>query len=164
MDMICVLFLFGVFEDVGVIIVVGDQVGCLLWIEGDSQLCFLIDGMGFVVGVNWLEEVVGMSVLGMVLVFGELVQICGVEYYNCFVYLWLCLVVFVCDLEIQCVFGVIDIIGGIEVVSFQVCLFIDVIVWVVELELLVVWFCVCVEVLCSDFVFGWMWIMLMVRV
>lgn len=137
MDMIRALLLPGASEDAGVIIAVGDQAGRLLWIEGDSQLRSLTDGMGFVAGANWSEDAVGTSAPGTALALGESVQIRGAEHYNRLVHPWSCSAAPVRDPETQRVLGVIDITGGAEVVSPQARLLIDATARAVESELLV---------------------------
>ncbi|MGH3691484.1 MAG: GAF domain-containing protein [Microbacterium sp.] len=137
MDMIRALLLPGETEDTGVIIAVGDQAGRLLWIEGDSQLRSLTDGMGFVAGANWSEEAVGTSAPGTALALGQSVQIRGAEHYNRLVHPWSCTAAPVRDPETQRVLGVIDITGGSEVVSLQARLLVDATARAVESELMV---------------------------
>jgi hypothetical protein len=137
MDMIRALLLPGEVEDTGVIIAVGDQAGRLLWIEGDSQLRSLTDGMGFVAGANWSEDSVGTSAPGTALALGQSVQIRGAEHYNRLVHPWSCTAAPVRDPETQRVLGVIDITGGPEVVSLQARLLVDATARAVESELMV---------------------------
>lgn len=137
MDMIRALLLPGEAEDTGVIIAVGDQAGRLLWIEGDSQLRSLTDGMGFVAGANWSEDAVGTSAPGTALTLGQSVQIRGAEHYNRLVHPWSCTAAPVRDPETQRVLGVIDITGGPEVVSLQARLLVDATARAVESELMV---------------------------
>ncbi|PQZ58072.1 MULTISPECIES: GAF domain-containing protein [unclassified Microbacterium] len=137
MDMIRALLLPGEVEDTGVIIAVGDQAGRLLWIEGDSQLRSLTDGMGFVAGANWSEDSVGTSAPGTALALGQSVQIHGAEHYNRLVHPWSCTAAPVRDPETQRVLGVIDITGGPEVVSLQARLLVDATARAVESELMV---------------------------
>lgn len=137
MDMIRALLLPGEAEDTGVIIAVGDQAGRLLWIEGDSQLRSLTDGMGFVAGANWSEDAVGTSAPGTALALGQSVQIRGAEHYNRLVHPWSCTAAPVRDPETQRVLGVIDITGGPEVVSLQARLLVDATARAVESELMV---------------------------
>lgn len=136
-DMIRALLLPGEVEDTGVIIAVGDQAGRLLWIEGDSQLRSLTDGMGFVAGANWSEDSVGTSAPGTALALGHSVQIRGAEHYNRLVHPWSCTAAPVRDPETQRVLGVIDITGGPEVVSLQARLLVDATARAVESELMV---------------------------
>ena len=137
MEMIRALLLPGESEDTGVIIAVGDQAGRLLWIEGDSQLRSLTDGMGFVAGANWSEDAVGTSAPGTALALGQSVQIRGAEHYNRLVHPWSCTAAPVRDPETQRVLGVIDITGGPDVVSPQARLLVDATARAVESELMV---------------------------
>lgn len=137
MEMIRALLLPGESDDTGVIIAVGDQAGRLLWIEGDSQLRSLTDGMGFVAGANWSEDAVGTSAPGTALALGQSVQIRGAEHYNRLVHPWSCTAAPVRDPETQRVLGVIDITGGPDVVSPQARLLVDATARAVESELMV---------------------------
>jgi hypothetical protein len=135
--MIRALLLPGSSDDTGVVIAVGDQAGRLLWIEGDSQLRSLTDGMGFVVGANWSEEAVGTSAPGTALALDQSVQIRGAEHYNRLVHPWSCTAAPVRDPETRRVLGVIDITGGPEVVTPQARLLVDATARAVESELMV---------------------------
>ncbi|CAI7629070.1 unnamed protein product [Penicillium discolor] len=137
MEMIRALLLPGDSEDSGVVIAVGDQAGRLLWIEGDAQLRSLTEGMGFVAGANWAEDVVGTSAPGTALALERSVQIRGAEHYNRLVHPWSCTAAPVRDPETQRVLGVIDITGGPEVVTPQARLLVDATARAVESELLV---------------------------
>ncbi|HZU94302.1 MAG TPA: GAF domain-containing protein, partial [Microbacterium sp.] len=137
MDMIRALLLPGSAEDSGVVVAVGDRAGRLLWIEGDSQLRSLTDGMGFVAGANWAEDAVGTTAPGTALTLGQSVQIRGAEHYNRLVHPWSCTAAPVRDPETHQLLGVIDITGGDEVVSRQARLLVDATARAVESEMLV---------------------------
>lgn len=136
-DTIRGLLLPGSPEDSGVLVAIGDQAGRLLWIEGDRQVQNLTDGMGFVAGANWAEDVVGTSAPGTALELGEPVQIRGAEHYNRLVHPWSCTAAPVRDPETRRVLGVIDVTGGPDVVTPQARLLVDATVRAVESEMLV---------------------------
>ncbi len=98
--------------DARLIIAVGDQSGRLLWIDGDRELRRQAEGMAFIEGANWSEEVAGTSAPGTALTLDHGIQIRGAEHYNRIVHPWSCTAVPVHDPASGRIIGVIDITGG----------------------------------------------------
>lgn len=98
--------------DARLIIAIGDQSGRLLWIDGDRELRRQAEGMRFVEGANWSEEVAGTSAPGTALALDHGIQIRGAEHYSRIVHPWSCTAVPVHDPASGRIIGVIDITGG----------------------------------------------------
>lgn len=137
MDMIRSLLLPGHIDDSGVVVAVGDQAGRLMWVEGDPRVQSLTEGINFIAGANWAEELVGTTAPGTALAIGQSVQIRGAEHYSQLIHSWSCTAAPVRDPETKRVLGVIDISGGVEVVTPQARLLLDATARAVEGELMV---------------------------
>lgn len=69
-------------RDSGLLVAVGDEVGRLLWVEGDPALQRRAEGMMFVPCTDWSEATVGTSAPGTALALGRGIQIAGAEHYQ----------------------------------------------------------------------------------
>ncbi|CAM3111742.1 Acetoin dehydrogenase operon transcriptional activator AcoR [Arthrobacter ulcerisalmonis] len=98
-------------HDSGLLIAVGDEVGRLLWVEGDPALQRKAEGMMFVAGADWSEATVGTSAPGTALALGRGIQIAGAEHYQRAVHAWSCTAVPFHDPDSGAVLGVVDITG-----------------------------------------------------
>lgn len=98
-------------HDSGLLVAVGDEVGRLLWVEGDSALQRRAEGMMFVPGADWSEAKVGTSAPGTALALGRGIQISGAEHYQRTVHPWSCTAVPFHDPDSGAVLGVVDITG-----------------------------------------------------
>lgn len=103
--------------DARLIVAIGDQSGRLLWIDGDRELRRQAEGMAFIEGANWSEEIAGTSAPGTALALDHGIQIRGAEHYNRIVHPWSCTAVPVHDPASGRIIGVIDITGGDEAVE-----------------------------------------------
>lgn len=98
-------------HDSGMLVAVGDEVGRLLWVEGDPVLQRRAEGMMFVPGADWSEATVGTSAPGTALALGRGIQISGAEHYKRSVHPWSCTAVPFHDPDTGALLGVVDITG-----------------------------------------------------
>lgn len=98
-------------HDSGLLVAVGDEVGRLLWVEGDPEMRRRAEGMMFVPGADWSEATVGTSAPGTALALGRGIQISGAEHYQRSVHPWSCTAVPFHDPDSGAVLGVVDITG-----------------------------------------------------
>ncbi|WP_343206248.1 GAF domain-containing protein [Arthrobacter yangruifuii] len=104
-------------EDSGLLVAVGDELGRLLWVDGDAVLRRRAEGMLFVAGADWSERTVGTSAPGTALATGSDVQIAGPEHFSRLVHSWSCTAVPVHDPDTGSLLGVVDVTGGPEAVA-----------------------------------------------
>ncbi len=97
--------------DSGMLVAVGDEVGRLLWVEGDPVMQRRAEGMMFVPGADWSEATVGTSAPGTALALGRGIQIAGAEHYKRSVHPWSCTAVPFHDPDSGALLGVVDITG-----------------------------------------------------
>ncbi|MBT2555960.1 GAF domain-containing protein [Arthrobacter sp. ISL-5] len=95
----------------GLLVAVGDELGRLLWVDGDTALRRRAERMMFVEGAVWSEASVGTSAPGTALALGRSVQISGAEHFNRAVHPWSCTAVPFHDPDTGAVIGVLDITG-----------------------------------------------------
>lgn len=98
-------------HDSGLLVAVGDEVGRLLWVEGDPVMQRRAQGMMFVPGADWSEAMVGTSAPGTALALGRGIQISGAEHYKRSVHPWSCTAVPFQDPDSGALLGVVDITG-----------------------------------------------------
>ncbi len=104
-------------HDSGLLVAVGDEVGRLLWVEGDPALQRRAEGMMFVAGADWSEATVGTSAPGTALALGRGIQISGAEHYQRSVHPWSCTAVPFHDPDSGALLGVVDITGKASAVA-----------------------------------------------
>ena len=104
-------------HDSGLLVAVGDEVGRLLWVDGDPALQRRAEGMMFVPGADWSEATVGTSAPGTALALGRGIQISGAEHYQRTVHAWSCTAVPFHDPDSGAVLGVVDITGTATAVA-----------------------------------------------
>lgn len=104
-------------HDSGLLVAVGDEMGRLLWVEGDPALQRRAEGMMFVPGADWSEATVGTSAPGTALALGRGIQISGAEHYQRAVHPWSCTAVPFHDPDSGAVLGVVDITGTATAVA-----------------------------------------------
>ncbi|MFC8523483.1 GAF domain-containing protein [Pseudarthrobacter sp. NPDC057230] len=104
-------------HDSGLLVAVGDEVGRLLWVDGDPTLQRRAEGMMFVPGADWSEASVGTSAPGTALALGKGIQIAGAEHYQRAVHPWSCTAVPFHDPDSGAVLGVVDITGTATAVA-----------------------------------------------
>ncbi|WP_426996700.1 GAF domain-containing protein [Pseudarthrobacter sp. N5] len=104
-------------HDSGLLVAVGDEVGRLLWVEGDPVMQRRAEGMMFVPGADWSEATVGTSAPGTALALGRGLQISGAEHYKRSVHPWSCTAVPFHDPDSGALLGVVDITGTASAVA-----------------------------------------------
>ncbi|MBT0567700.1 GAF domain-containing protein [Williamsia sp. CHRR-6] len=98
--------------DAGVVVALTDEVGRLLWLEGDRQARDRAAAIDFVEGALWSEEVAGTNAPGLALRMDRSVQIVGAEHFAEPVQEWSCAAAPVHDPVTGHVIGVLDVTGG----------------------------------------------------
>ncbi|MCC3265550.1 GAF domain-containing protein [Arthrobacter gengyunqii] len=104
-------------SDTGLLVAVGDELGRLLWVEGDDDARRLAEGMLFIPGTDWSERSIGTSAPGTALASDRSVQISGAEHFSRQVHSWSCTAVPVHDPDTGALMGVVDITGRDEAVA-----------------------------------------------
>ncbi|MCX2750106.1 transcriptional regulator [Arthrobacter sp. MI7-26] len=97
--------------DSGLLVAVGDELGRLLWVDGNPAMRRRAEGMMFVAGADWSEAAVGTSAPGTALALGRGIQISGAEHYKRSVHPWSCTAVPFHDPDSGALLGVVDITG-----------------------------------------------------
>ncbi|GAA1973097.1 helix-turn-helix domain-containing protein [Isoptericola halotolerans] len=69
-------------RDDGLVVAIGDDVGRLLWVEGDTRTRTTAERVGFVAGALWREEDVGTNAPGTALATRRAVQVLGAEHFS----------------------------------------------------------------------------------
>jgi hypothetical protein len=123
-------------DDSGMLIAVGDAMGRLLWVEGDTGLKSRAEAMMFVEGSDWSEAAAGTSAPGTALTLDHGIQIRQDEHYNQLVHAWSCTAVPVHDPETRTIIGVLDITGGDQAVDRHTMPLMEATAHAVENELL----------------------------
>lgn len=123
-------------DDSGMLVAVGDAMGRLLWVEGDTSLKRRAESMMFVEGADWSESVAGTSAPGTALALDHAIQIRRDEHFNRLVHAWSCTAVPVHDPETRNIIGVIDITGGEQAVDRHTMPLMEATAHAVESELL----------------------------
>ena len=118
-----------------IIVAVTDAEGRMLWVEGDRRLRTLAEGMHFVAGARWSEEVAGTNAPGTALALDHPVQIYGSEHYRRPVQPWSCSAAPVHHPVTGVLLGAIDVTGGDHVASPHVLTLVRATVAAVESEL-----------------------------
>jgi hypothetical protein len=104
-------------SDSGVVVALTDDVGRLLWVEGDHKARDQASGINFVEGALWAEQVAGTNAPGLALEVDHGVQIFGAEHFALRVQDWNCVAAPVHDPVTGAVIGVIDVTGGERVAT-----------------------------------------------
>jgi hypothetical protein len=117
------------------IVAVTDAAGRMLWVEGDRRLRTRAEGVNFVEGARWSEDVAGTNAPGTALALDHAVQIYGGEHYRRPVQNWSCSAAPVHDPITGVLLGAIDVTGGDHVASPHVLTLVRAAVAAVESEL-----------------------------
>ncbi|MCS5718103.1 GAF domain-containing protein [Herbiconiux sp. CPCC 205763] len=124
-------------EGSGLLVAVGDEMGRLLWVEGDNASKRSAEEMRFVEGAGWSERQVGTSAPGTALELDHGIQIHDEEHYALRVHGWSCTAVPVHDPETRRILGVIDITGDARAVDPHTLPLIEATAAAAEAELMV---------------------------
>jgi len=117
------------------IVAVTDAGGRMLWVEGDAGLRSRAEGMNFVAGARWSEDVAGTNAPGTALAIDHAVQFYGSEHFRRPVQPWSCSAAPVHDPLTGTLLGAIDVTGGDHVASPHVLTLVRATVAAVESEL-----------------------------
>ena len=117
------------------IVAVTDADGRMLWVEGDPRLRSRAEGMHFVEGAHWSEDVAGTNAPGTALALDHSVQIHGSEHFRRPVQPWSCSAAPVHDPVTGRLLGAIDVTGGDHVASPHVLTLVRATAAAVESEL-----------------------------
>ncbi|OMH34259.1 GAF domain-containing protein [Tersicoccus sp. Bi-70] len=101
----------------GLLVAVGDELGNLLWVEGDDDVVRQAESRSFAPGMDWSEAVMGTSAPGTALATGTGVQISGAEHLSELAHIFSCTAVPLHDPDTGAVIGVVDITGGPDAVA-----------------------------------------------
>ena len=120
--------------DAGLVVAVSDAGGRLLWVEGAPGLRRRAEGMGFVEGARWSEDVAGTNAPGTALALDAPVQIFAAEHLADPVTPWSCAAAPVHDPAGR-LLGAIDVTGGDDVAAVHTFLLVRAAAAAVEAEL-----------------------------
>ncbi|KOX29765.1 GAF domain-containing protein [Streptomyces ardesiacus] len=98
------------------IMVVADEDGRVLWREGSARVLRRADGLGFELGADWREEVVGTNGLGTPAVTRRPVQVFASEHFVRSQATWTCAGAPITDPRNGRLLGVVDVSGPLETV------------------------------------------------
>lgn len=104
-------------QDTGLLIAVGDELGRLLWVEGEPSARRQGESINFAQGADWSELTVGTSAPGTALVLDRSVQIVREEHFSPAVHSWSCTAVPLHDPDTGGILGIVDITGGADAVA-----------------------------------------------
>ncbi|SKC51626.1 GAF domain-containing protein [Krasilnikoviella flava] len=121
--------------DDGLVVAVSDEIGRLLWVEGNHRLRGTVDRVGFVEGAVWREESVGTNAPGTALATRRAVQVIGAEHYSRPVQELSCAAAPIRDPATGRVLGVLDVTGRRAAASHVVLSLVRATVATVEREL-----------------------------
>ncbi len=94
------------------LLVVSDDQGMLLWIEGDPRVRLdAADAMNFAEGASWSEADAGTNAIGTGLAARHAMQVFASEHFNEVVQAWTCAAAPVCDPDSGQLLGTIDLTG-----------------------------------------------------
>jgi hypothetical protein len=96
------------------IMVVADADGRVLWREGSSPVLRKADGIGFELGADWREDVVGTNGVGTVAVVRKPVQVFAAEHFARSHTSWTCAGAPITDPRDGRLLGVVDVSGALE--------------------------------------------------
>lgn len=121
--------------EAGVLVIIGDADGRLLWAEGDDDLRRRAERMHLMAGANWGEDAMGTNAIGTALAVGDTVQVFGSEHYTRTVQPWSCTAAPIRDPLTGHIIGVLNITGGAAAVAPQSAFLVRSAVAAVEAEL-----------------------------
>ncbi|MFI6685503.1 GAF domain-containing protein [Streptomyces sp. NPDC050485] len=117
------------------IMVVSDAEGRLLWREGHASVLKRADALGFEVGADWSEAVVGTNGVGTPLVTGRPMQVFSAEHFVAAHHAWTCAGAPVVDPRDGQLLGVVDISGPLSTMHPATLSFVTSVTRLAEAEL-----------------------------
>ncbi|MEA2141582.1 MAG: hypothetical protein QOI64_12 [Solirubrobacteraceae bacterium] len=98
----------------GHMLVISDERGVLLWIEGHQHVIEATENMHFVCGADWSEQGAGTNALGTAIAVDHPVQIFSAEHFSRLVHPWQCSGAPIHDPETGEIIGVVDLTGHLK--------------------------------------------------
>jgi transcriptional regulator of acetoin/glycerol metabolism len=135
LPMIESLLVTEVADDTGLVVVVGDAQGRLLWVDGDRRAMGVAEEARAVPGSDWSESRAGTNAPGTALTLDRTVQVRGEEHFSVQVQALSCTAVPIHDLRTLQTLGVLDITGGPDAVGPHALPLIEATVAAIEREL-----------------------------
>ncbi|MFD9796220.1 GAF domain-containing protein [Streptomyces sp. NPDC059070] len=117
------------------IMVVGDADGRLLWREGHASVLKQADALGFDVGADWSERVVGTNGVGTPLITHRPIQVYSAEHFASTHHTWTCAGAPVTDPRDGRLIGVVDISGPLSTMHPATLSFVTSVARLAEAEL-----------------------------
>ncbi|MFF3499678.1 GAF domain-containing protein [Streptomyces sp. NPDC003247] len=117
------------------IMVVADDEGRVLWREGCSPVLRRADGLGFEVGADWREEVVGTNGIGTPAVVRRPVQVFAAEHFVRSHAAWTCAGAPITDPRDGRLLGVVDVSGPLETMHPATLAWVDAVAKLAEAKL-----------------------------
>lgn len=109
-------WLAGIAEESQHLVVVADEEGRLLWIDGDARIrTGAADEMSFAEGARWSEDATGTNAIGTAIALDHAVQVFAAEHFNEVVQRWTCAAAPIHDPDGR-LLGVVDLTGRSETV------------------------------------------------
>lgn len=105
--------------DSGLIVVITDADGRLLWIDGDSRQRSRAETLSFIEGANWGESTAGTNAVGTALALDQPVQVFSAEHFRRKVHTWSCTAAPIHDPDTGAILGALDVSGGCDAASPQ---------------------------------------------
>lgn len=99
------------------VLVITDELGRVLWLDGHPAVRRAAEGIRFVEGVLWSETAAGTNAIGTALAVGEPLQMFGPEHFLCAQHLWTCAAAPVRDPDTGGLLGVVDLSGPISTIN-----------------------------------------------
>ncbi|MFC5954127.1 GAF domain-containing protein [Streptomyces pratens] len=115
--------------------VVADAGGRVLWWEGSAAVLRKADGLGFAVGADWREDVVGTNGVGTPAVTGRPVQVFAAEHFMESHAAWTCAGAPLTDPRDGRLIGVVDVRGPLETMHPSTLAWVDAVAKLVEARL-----------------------------
>lgn len=122
-------------DDSDVLVVVGDEHGHALWVEGDTSLRRRTESVNLTAGARWSERDVGTNGIGTALAVGEVVQVFGSEHFSRPLHGLSCTAAPLRDPRTRRVIGFFDISGGPQIATPQAAFLARTAVAAIEAEL-----------------------------
>ncbi|MBB2891517.1 GAF domain-containing protein [Flexivirga oryzae] len=122
-------------EESGHIMVVADRDGQILWRDGSRVVLHRADQLGFRVGANWHENVVGTNAIGTALVAQRAVQVFSAEHYVRTHHVWTCAAAPLRSPRDGRVIGVVDISGPAATINATTLALVDAVAQLAETQL-----------------------------
>ncbi|NMO04267.1 GAF domain-containing protein [Gordonia sp. TBRC 11910] len=117
------------------ILVIADAGGRVLWRSGVNRVLSKADSLGFVLGANWSEDMVGTNAIGTALASGRAVQVFSAEHFVRSHHAWTCAGAPIRDPRTDEVLGVVDVSGPAATIHPTTVALVDAVAKLAEAQL-----------------------------